>query len=52
MRDAVIMLTHRYRFYKRIPEWTALTHEQIEEILSDLRDLVYKHEGIPKPKKK
>lgn len=52
VRDAVAMLTARYRHYKCIPEWTVLTHEQIDEILFDLRDLIYKHEGISKPKKK
>lgn len=40
----------RYRKHNSIRIDTPLTHAQIQEILNDIRDVIYQHEGITKPK--
>ena len=51
VKESINLLIFRYRHYHQIPEWTVLTPAQIEDLLSGIRDIVYKHEGISKPKK-
>lgn len=46
--EGVIMFCQRYRMAHNILETEVLTENQIDHLLSGIRDVIYKHEGINK----
>ena len=46
--EAIIMFCARYRMAHHILETEVLTEVQIDHLLSGIRDVIYKHEGINK----
>lgn len=49
--DAVIIMLAKYRGHYHLLDYEVLTHEQIEQVLDGVRDMIYQHEGILPPKK-